>query len=74
MTQLERLTNRYWRASSHLKRRYCDPDLADWEAWGLMADLGHRKVECPNLARAADGFMFPRQPGPAADVLHRPSA
>ena len=60
MTRLERLTTRYWRASTHLRRRHQDPDLADWEAWGLLAELQHRR-SYPRLARAAESFLFPRR-------------
>lgn len=60
MTRLERLTARYWRASTHLRRRQNDPDLADWEAWGLLAALQQRR-SYPRLARAAEDFLFPRQ-------------
>ena len=60
MTRLERLTARYWRASMHLRRRHRDPDLADWEAWGLLAALQQRR-SYPRLARAAETFLFPRR-------------
>ena len=60
MSRLERLTARYWRASMHLRRRHEDPDLADWEAWGLLAELQHRR-SYPRLARAAETFLFPRR-------------
>ena len=60
MTRLERLTTRYWRASMHLRRRHQDPELADWEAWGLLAELQQRRFY-PRLARAAESFLFPRR-------------
>ena len=70
MTRLERLTTRYWRASTHLRRRHQDPALADWEAWGLLADLQHRRTY-PRLARAAESFLFPRR---SPTKKHDPSA
>ena len=60
MTRLERLTTRYWIASTHLRRRHQDSALPDWEAWGLLAELQHRR-SYPRLARAAESFLFPRR-------------
>lgn len=61
MSQLALLTARYWRAAMHLRGRYRDPDLADWEAWGVLAGLQKRRGY-PRLCQAARDFLFPRRP------------
>lgn len=61
MSQLALLTARYWKASMHLRGRHRDPDLADWESWGVLAGLRNR-VAYPRLCQAAQDFLFPRRP------------